>query len=45
MECEYSSALHSSVRWLILGKVLKRVWNLIEEIVLFLEMKKSVVNF
>ena len=40
LETEHSDVLYlSSVRWLSLGKTLRRVWDLKEEIVLFLEMK------
>jgi len=40
LETEHSDIIyHSSVRWLSLGKILRRVWDLKEEIVMFLEMK------
>ena len=46
MESEYSDVLyHSKVRWLSLGNVLRRVWNLIEEILLFMEMKQIDCEF
>ena len=46
MESEYSDVLyHSKVRWLSLGNVLRRVWNLREEILLFLEMKQIDCEF
>ena len=46
MESEYSDVLyHSKVRWLSLGNVLRRVWNLREEILLFLEMKQIDYEF
>ena len=46
MESEYSDVLyHSKVQWLSLGNVLRRVWNLREEILLFLEMKQIDCEF
>ncbi|XP_049792521.1 general transcription factor II-I repeat domain-containing protein 2-like [Schistocerca nitens] len=36
---------HNSVRWLILGKVLKRVWALQDEIILFLDPKEIFHDF
>ena len=36
---------HSRVRWLSLGKVLRRVWELREKIVMFLEMKSIQCDF
>ena len=40
MEVEYEDVIHhNSVRWLSLGKVIKRVWVLHYEILLFLDMK------
>ena len=40
LETEHSDIIYqSSVRWLSLGKILRRVWDLKEEIVMFLEMK------
>jgi zinc finger BED domain-containing protein 5/7/8/9 len=45
LESEYSDVFyHTNVRWLSLGKILKRVWNLKDEIVLFLEMKDITVE-
>ncbi|KAL3831752.1 hypothetical protein ACJMK2_023466 [Sinanodonta woodiana] len=46
LESEYSDVLyHTNVRWLSLGKVLQRVWNLREEIVMFIEMKNTTMEF
>ena len=46
MENECSDVLyHSKVQWLSLGNVLRRVWNLREEILLFLEMKQIDCEF
>ena len=40
LESEHWDVLyHSRVRWLSLGKILRRIWELKEEIVMFLEMK------
>ena len=36
---------HSAVRWLSLGKVLRRVWGLKTEILLFLEMKGKDIEY
>jgi len=36
---------HSRVPWLSLGKVLRRVWELREEIVIFLDMKSIQCDF
>lgn len=46
LETEHSDVLyHNSVRWLSLGKILRRVWDLKEEIVMFLEMKHIDCDF
>ena len=46
MESEYSDVLyHSKGRWLSLENVLKRVWNLREEILLFPELKQIDCEF
>lgn len=46
LECEHSDVLyHNNVRWLSMGLVLNRVWNLRDEIVLFLEMKNITCEF
>ena len=46
LETEHSDVLyHSRVRWLCLGKVLRRVWKLREKIVMFLEMKGIQCDF
>ena len=40
LETEYYDIIyHSSVRWLRLNKILRRVWDLKEEIVMLLEIK------
>ena len=46
VEAEFGDVIyHNSVRWLSLGKVLKRVWALREEILLFLDMKGIACEF
>lgn len=46
MDAEHSDVLyHNNVRWLSIGKVLKRVWDLREEIKMFLEMKDLECEF
>ena len=46
MDAEHSDVLyHNNVRWLSVGNVLKRVWDLREEIVIFLEMKGIECDF
>ena len=46
LESEYSDVLyHTNVPWLSLGRVLKRVWNLREEIIIFLELKDTTLEF
>jgi len=40
VEAEYKDVIyHCSVRWLGIGKVIKKVWSLQDEIILFLDMK------
>lgn len=40
-DSEYTDVLyHSQIHWLSLGKVLRRVWELKNDIILFLEMKQ-----
>ncbi|KAF7685366.1 General transcription factor II-I repeat domain-containing protein 2 [Cucumispora dikerogammari] len=46
LESEHYDVLyHNSVRWLSLGKTLRRVWDLRKEIVMFLESKHIVCEF
>ena len=46
LKAEYGDVIyHSSVRWLSLGKVIKRVWSLQDEILLFLDMKNISHDF
>ena len=46
IDSDYSDVqYYTNARWLSLGSVLKRVWELKEEIVMFFEMKNIVCNF
>ncbi|XP_025086818.1 general transcription factor II-I repeat domain-containing protein 2B-like [Pomacea canaliculata] len=46
LEAEYEDVLyHNNVGWLSLAKVLKRVWALREEIIVFLDMKEISCEF
>jgi hypothetical protein len=46
VEAEYEDVIyHNSVRWLSLGKVIKRVWELQNEILLFLDTKEISHDF
>ena len=46
LKVEYVGVIyHNSVRWLSLGEVIKRVWSLQDEILLFLDMKNISHNF
>ena len=46
VNADYHDVLyHSNVRWLSLGKMLKQVWDLKDEIILFLDMKNKSVDF
>lgn len=46
MEADYSDEIyHNSVRWLSLGKVLKQVWELQNEILHFLDTKGISFDF
>ena len=46
VDAKYGDLLyHSNVKWLSLGKILKRVWDLTEEITMFLEMKGLECDF
>lgn len=46
MEAKYTDVIyHNSVRWLSLGKVLKRIWELQNEILVFLDIKGISCDF
>ena len=46
LKAEYGDVIyHNNVRWLSLGKVIKRVWSLQDDILLFLDMKNVSHNF
>lgn len=46
MENEYGDVLyHNNVRWLSIGKAMKRVWELREEILIFLAMREIECEF
>ena len=46
IEADFTDVLyHTNVRWLSMGKVIKRVWDLQAEILLFLELKDISCDF
>ena len=46
IDSDYSDVrYYTNARWLSLGSVLKRVWELKEEIAMFFEMKNIVCDF
>ena len=46
MEADFTDVLyHTNVRWLSMGRVLNRVWDLKAEIIMFLNMNEIVCDF